>query len=64
MESFANGIVPTIVRVIKSSVGDEPKINTFETFLDIVSNDQIREQFVSCGGMAACVKLLKVYLFK
>ena len=57
--AFNNGIVPTIVRVIKSMIADEAKIQCFHVLLNILEQDKVKEQFMSSGGIDALIRHLK-----
>ena len=57
---FNNGLIPTVVKVIKGTIGDEAKVECFHVLLNLVEQSEVKEQFMSAGGMAALVKHLKV----
>ena len=56
---FNNGGVPVYVKVIKSSIGDEAKVQTFLCLLNIIENEDVKEQYASTGGIPATIKHLK-----
>ena len=56
---FDNGIVPSISKVIKSTIGDQAKTAVLEVFLNLVTEERTREQAMSSGIMPALVKHLK-----
>ncbi|CAH1779553.1 unnamed protein product [Owenia fusiformis] len=56
---YSNGIVPTIIKVIKGTIGDETILEAFHCLLNIISKEEVKEQVGSSGGMAHIVKLLK-----
>ncbi len=58
--AFNNGIVPVVAKVIKSTIGDDAKIQSFHVILNIVERSEVKDQFMSAGGMPALVKHLKV----
>ena len=57
--AFNNGIVPTVVKVIKSTIADEAKIQCFHVLLNLLEESRVKEQFISSGGMAALIRHLK-----
>ena len=57
--AFQAGVVPTITKVIKSGIGDDAKIQTFNLLLNLLPEREVCEQFMSSGGMAALVRHLK-----
>ena len=57
--AFKSGLVPTVIKVIKSGISDEAKVETFWVLLNLIEREEVKEQFTSSGGMAALVKHLK-----
>ena len=51
--------VPTIVKVAKSSIGDEAKVPALQALLNMTERSEVKEQIYSSGGIAAFIKLLK-----
>ena len=56
---FEHGIVPTINKIIKGSIGEPAKVATIQVLLNILHSDEVNEQFVAAGGISALLKLLK-----
>ncbi|RUS75422.1 hypothetical protein EGW08_016801 [Elysia chlorotica] len=56
---YENGGVPTVVKVAKNTMQDYAKIPAFQTLLNVIEMPEVKEQFVSSGGVPAFVKLLK-----
>ena len=56
---FKNNGIPTIIKVAKSSVGDEAKVPALQTLLNIIEKPEVKEQIFSTGGIPAFIRLLK-----
>ena len=56
---YKNGGIPVLVKVAKSTLSDEAKIPAFETLLNVIGKYEVKEQFVSAGGVPTFIKLLK-----
>ena len=57
--AFDNGVVPTIVRVSKSSLGDGAKTEALRVLLNICPQREVKEQAVSSGVLPSLVKHLR-----
>ena len=56
---YKNGGIPTIVKVAKSTVADDAKVPAFQTLLNMIERQEVKEQIFSSGGISAFVRLLK-----
>ncbi|KAJ8303491.1 hypothetical protein KUTeg_019887 [Tegillarca granosa] len=56
---YNNGGIPIIVKVAKSSIGEDAKVPTFQTLLNILSKPEVKEQVASSGGIPVFIRLLK-----
>lgn len=56
---YDHGGVPVIIKVAKSSIGEEAKIPAFQTLLNIIEREEVKEQVLSSGGIPTFIKLLK-----
>ncbi len=57
--TFKVGIVPTLSRQIKGTLKDEVKIEAFQVLLNLILQHEVKEQFMSNGGMDALVRHVK-----
>lgn len=53
------GFVNTAVKVIKSSINDEAKIETFQALLTVISLETVKNGIATAGGIPALVQLLR-----
>ena len=52
-------MIANITKVIKNTIGDQGKVETFHVLLNIIDQREVKDQFVSSGGIPAVVKHLK-----
>lgn len=53
------GGVLVIIKVVKSSIGEEVKIFVFQILLNIIEREEVKEQVLSFGGILIFIKFLK-----
>ena len=56
---YKNNGVPTIIKVVKSSSGEDAKAPAIHSLLNIIEKSEVKEQVFSSGGIPAFVRLLK-----
>lgn len=56
---YKNNGVPTIIKVVKSSLGDDAKVPALHALLNIIEKSEVKEQIFSSGGIPAFIRLLK-----
>ncbi|XP_064641312.1 ankyrin and armadillo repeat-containing protein-like isoform X2 [Lineus longissimus] len=56
---YTNGVVPTIVKVIKSTIAEEAKAQSIHALNNILTKLEVKQQFSSLGGIPPLVRLLK-----
>lgn len=57
---YKHGGVPIMVKMIKASnVGEEARIPTYQTLLNIIPQAEVKQQLVNCGSIPVFIKKLK-----
>ncbi|XP_074644329.1 ankyrin and armadillo repeat-containing protein-like [Tubulanus polymorphus] len=57
--AYNNGILPAITRILKSSIGNDTKVQAMLVLDNLLSKEEVQKQFCSSGGMQALVKQIK-----
>ena len=57
--AYDDGIIPSVNKVIKGGASDEAKIETIWVLLNMIERDEVKDQYLASGGLAATVKHLK-----
>jgi hypothetical protein len=56
---FSSGLIPAIVKVIKSTISEEAKAQSIYALNNILTKLEVKQQFSSLGGISSLVRLLK-----